>query len=128
MHTNQLGQLQLIKLSDDDEYIKYETDIRMVVSDEKDIFFVFDFNFEKEETKAKVIIDNSCEKKVGIVAFGIQVVDFGESGFVINFSLCDEEKEEGSFFICAAKFDTPLPQVGFIKQLLYYFNFNTATS
>ena len=49
MHINQLGRLQLIKLSDDDEYIKYHTDIRMIVSEEKDILFSFDFNFEEEK-------------------------------------------------------------------------------
>ena len=60
-----------------------------------------------------------------MVPFAIQVVDLGESGFIMNFSLCDEDQEEGALFICAAKFDIPLPHFGFIKQLLYYFDFNT---
>ena len=125
MNMNQLGKLQLIKTSAEDECVKYETDISMIVSEAKEVLFAFDFHFEEERTKAKVIIDGSYENKKGMVPFGIQVVDFGQAGFIMNFSLCDEENDEESFFICTAKFDTPLPQIGFIKQLLYHFDFNT---
>jgi len=120
--TEYIGKLQLIKLSEDDEYLKCQTDLRMIVSDDRDINFMFNFIFEGKKNM-KVIIDSACGYNSGISAFNIEVMDLGKFGFILNFTLGTENMDDDAFYICSAKFDTPLPQVGFIKQLYYYFDY-----
>ena len=117
------GQLKLIQLTDADEILKLETDIYFEIIEPDKIIFKFNFDFEEITTKGLVVIDDSIKQNTQLTTYAVEIISLSDYGFILKFILNEEADEDGGVFVCTAVFKDALPEIGFIKRLLYHFKF-----
>lgn len=117
------GQLKLIQLTDTDEILELETDIYFEITAPDKIIFKFNFDFEACTTKELVVIDDRIEQNTQLTTYAVEIISLSDYGFILKFMLNEEADEDGRVFVCTAVFRDALPEIGFIKRLLFHFKF-----